>query len=494
MPFTCWSCEEELKTKDELRNHYMRLPHRFLEVVCAWCTTKTLFRRPVDLRMHMKERHRDIQREQGKDFPADEEAFFLATKPRAYLNSISGQPSDGQRVRVLKEAVLGNSSIGSAEVWQKGWDRHGPVTGMYSPTKPSLWTIESLSLDPEGGRVIVSGGVGEILRLTIPCQDHHIRDSLLRMMATVKPGMELPNSWTSCTRTDSSTILAAVGLPSMKVGKVEKNAWSPKEPPQKRQRTVAPPSPLTPLASPQHQLELEEPPYSPRVGFQSPPSIVRQTTPPTTQISTCYIPTPKGDAASALPSPAPPSTCAGSITIDQGCPEKRSIQTVVEQTPSSDLVSRALPLLLAGGMPLFPPARRNWTGESTLKLPLQGSFQTWPPAGWQQMSPDTRLLLWETVSTTLAVQFNMALDRQSILDSFQFLALPGSKDPSTATTESRMRHGNFSILRKISLGKQVVAAETLLSMFEVGHQSSHSSRPGEYRDLIVLASTIPLRL
>lgn len=114
----------------------------------------------------------------------------------------------------------------------------------------------------------------------------------------------------------------------------------------------------------------------------------------------------------------------------------------------AEVSSVAEQLLRTGGMPLFPPARRDWEKAEATLSPVSGVFSVWPPTNWKTMDPDTRLLVWETASTALALKCGFPLYRQCIMDAFQFLALPGSNDHNTSTTEARLRHTNFTILRK----------------------------------------------
>ena len=44
-----------------------------------------------------------------------------------------------------------------------------------------------------------------------------------------------------------------------------------------------------------------------------------------------------------------------------------------------------------------------------------------------------KLLMWETVATSLALSDGFDLERGSIFDEFNFLALSGSKDPDIKT-------------------------------------------------------------
>ena len=95
----------------------------------------------------------------------------------------------------------------------------------------------------------------------------------------------------------------------------------------------------------------------------------------------------------------------------------------------ADISIRAKTLLQYGCMPLLPPARRNWAEEEVIVLPSSLPVSRWPPKGWLKLSPDSKLLIWETVATTLAIHDGMELDRGDVLDTFNFLALPGSRNP-----------------------------------------------------------------
>ncbi|CAC5373255.1 unnamed protein product [Mytilus coruscus] len=113
--------------------------------------------------------------------------------------------------------------------------------------------------------------------------------------------------------------------------------------------------------------------FSPTMPPVSPPAkkpkISTKTIPYTpekpTQPGPTYIPTPKQLLAT--------------ITTED-------IPSVELRTPSE----RATSLLRIGGMPLFPPARRDWTGEVQVKLPGDVLTTDWPPQDWKDITPDTR--------------------------------------------------------------------------------------------------------
>jgi hypothetical protein len=168
--------------------------------------------------------------------------------------------------------------------------------------------------------------------------------------------------------------------------------------------------------------------------------------------------------------------------------------TAKESETSLSSVDFATLLLMSGEMPLFPPARRDWEKAAGVTIPLTGPITVWPPADWKTMSADTKLLLWQTVATSLSIQWGLPLDRHFILDAFQFLALPGTKEVEIVSPEARLRHANFTTIRNIAQKKQVVGAESLIAIYEAGYHKSFSAQPGHYRDFLQSLNHIPIRI
>ena len=114
--------------------------------------------------------------------------------------------------------------------------------------------------------------------------------------------------------------------------------------------------------------------------------------------------------------------------------------------------SRAESLLTTGCMPLLAPARRNWTSEEEIKLPLYSPFAWWPPRRGMALSRDMKLMVWESAAMDLALKVGFVdLDRGEILDYYNFLALPGSASPQLKS--SFQTSYSFKVLRDIFLGK-----------------------------------------
>ncbi|CAC5415371.1 unnamed protein product [Mytilus coruscus] len=63
------------------------------------------------------------------------------------------------------------------------------------------------------------------------------------------------------------------------------------------------------------------------------------------------------------------------------------IETDEEENTKISLSERAETLLKAGGMPLFPPGRRQWTGER-LQVSIKPTPMFWPPRDWRKLTAD----------------------------------------------------------------------------------------------------------
>ena len=139
-----------------------------------------------------------------------------------------------------------------------------------------------------------------------------------------------------------------------------------------------------------------------------------------------------------------------------------------------DLRMRAEKLLRFGCMPLLPPSRRNWAVDEAIILPAYSLIPCWPPKGWATYTSDVKLLLWETVSTALALHDDINIDRGEILDTYNFLALPGSGTPQLKSTVQTARYCNFQMIRAIYVGKsdQIKLNRQIVSMLEAASSTS----------------------
>lgn len=145
-------------------------------------------------------------------------------------------------------------------------------------------------------------------------------------------------------------------------------------------------------------------------------------------------------------------------------------EVTTETTSELDHQKRAEHLLRVGGMPLFPPARRQW-GDWQLILSTTPTNMYWPPKNWTSLSGEDKLTAWRFAAYSLEREHggNMITKEREVLDKYAMLALPGTKlekvTDGTHTITTRL--GNFSILCKIYKGEMTGdEAEGWLSMLE----------------------------
>ena len=136
----------------------------------------------------------------------------------------------------------------------------------------------------------------------------------------------------------------------------------------------------------------------------------------------------------------------------------------------SPLSLRTDALLRIGCIAFLPPARRNWSKEEQIALPEGSPMTGWPPKGWSNFTPDVKLLLLETVATTLALKDGIALDRLDILDTYNFLALPGSSNPKLSTNTQKARYFNFRTVADIRMG--LIKSSAFIFMMEAAKATS----------------------
>ena len=127
-----------------------------------------------------------------------------------------------------------------------------------------------------------------------------------------------------------------------------------------------------------------------------------------------------------------------------------------------------------GCMPLLPPARRNWVEEEIIVIQSCSPVSHWPPKWRTTYSPDAKLLLWETVSTALAIHDGIEIDCREILDIYNYLTLPGPGNPQLRSTWQTARYLNYKTLRPICLGKctQISSSKQIVLMLEAAKSRS----------------------
>ncbi|CAG2217762.1 unnamed protein product [Mytilus edulis] len=130
-------------------------------------------------------------------------------------------------------------------------------------------------------------------------------------------------------------------------------------------------------------------------------------------------------------------------------PSSSTDLTLAEETP---IQKKAREILTLGSMPAIPPARRDWKTKS-IKIPTGSTFLQWPPREWETLTPDSKLLAWEFAASQLEYHSTgkfPKLDRVDLLDKYNFLALPGTKEQKIKGKENlvrKCRYYNYEILR-----------------------------------------------
>lgn len=126
--------------------------------------------------------------------------------------------------------------------------------------------------------------------------------------------------------------------------------------------------------------------------------------------------------------------------------------------PSMDY--RATKLLKMGGMPHWQPARRAWDNEEEVSFTEGELTLFWPPKGWKNLNRDQKLLQWEFASLSLLKARGTDIitkERADVLDSFNFLALPGTAPHKLSKSSEqymllKSRFFNYETLRAIANG------------------------------------------
>ena len=163
-------------------------------------------------------------------------------------------------------------------------------------------------------------------------------------------------------------------------------------------------------------------------------------------------------------------------------PTTRVLITPNPEMILDDMRSRAESLLTRGCMPLLAPARRNWTSEEEIKLPLYSPFDLWPPRRWMALSSDMKLMVWESAAMALALKDGFVdLDRGEILDHYKFLAPPSSASPQLKSSFQTSRYFTFKVVRDIFLGKTQASESNkrVITMLEAANSAAFKSSTTE---------------
>ncbi|CAG2254015.1 unnamed protein product [Mytilus edulis] len=199
-------------------------------------------------------------------------------------------------------------------------------------------------------------------------------------------------------------------------------------------------SPSATSSAPKSSSSIPKPPSSaskPPSSAPKPPSSVPK---PPSSVPKPPSSVPKSPSPASKPptsaSKSPSSLIASRPVVQP--PSSSTDLTLAEETP---IQKKAREILTLGSMPAIPPARRDWKTKS-IKIPTGSTFLQWPPREWETLTPDSKLLAWEFAASQLEYHSTgkfPKLDRVDLLDKYNFLALPGTKEQKIKGKENLVR-------------------------------------------------------
>ncbi|CAC5375542.1 unnamed protein product [Mytilus coruscus] len=546
----CWLCPETFEKKKDLKSHAI-FEHSVCIVVCPWCVdSERTFGRISELTKHCKRKHNDLTIDLlDGDFFTEPNGFWLAKRPEDYIKII--KPSEWTSTIAIRTraALLGwvetNKKEGAdkfKKIWEEGWKKvlghsvasEQPTSSRkrkYSPSRPLVDLIE-LSV----ARIDLSSR-GKIAYLRMKetsaeiwfkvelvhwvMEDSKAKDNLLRRMGIAKVDYEPPQTFgTELKLVESKQTLnqvtKALGIGKRHVrklfrGKITFEVQSRKtsegstkdetscrsdigeeseyeimdsigevdyiveeEQPEKAQMLTS----KTNITNQAHNTaEVHQPSKCPSSKLHLAEKEHQSNNPKSASEKEHHLKEPENhEPTNYLP-----------IMISQK--EVYEIETDEEDNVKDSLTVTAETLLKVGGMPLFPPGRRQWTGES-LQLSVKPTPMFWPPRDWRKLSADQKLTAWRFAAMTLAREHgaDTVKEETDILDKY---ALPGTAVVSQPGKDQiiKARLANYQLLKDICLRKlSGNEARELVTMLEA---DTRSQIPNHF---VKLLEREPLRL
>ena len=125
--YICWLCQTKESRKSDLKNHMVSIHDRF-KIICPWCFGKELtFRKPIDLKTHVKANHKQTRWDAPDDCFGEPNSFWLSVHPKDYLRLINPTKYDSPEAKFMRKAVekwigkLGGKSSRNLAQWKEGW-------------------------------------------------------------------------------------------------------------------------------------------------------------------------------------------------------------------------------------------------------------------------------------------------------------------------------------------------------------------------------------
>jgi hypothetical protein len=184
---------------------------------------------------------------------------------------------------------------------------------------------------------------------------------------------------------------------------------------------------------------------------------------------------PTAKVLSAIPkAPLPPPVLATAKSCGVLSSADTISATIPKATSQTSLSYRANKLLRMGAMPVFPPARREWSADEVITIIEDDVKFKWPPKDWKYLSPDNKLLQFEfSVFAILKQRGVTPKSRSYTHDLFNFLVLPGTASHvEKGDTSHNSRFFVYERLRQIATDKESlvdkVETDKWLAMIECG--------------------------
>lgn len=500
----CNICGKIFQVKKLWKNH-MAAEHESLSVMCPWCWHKAVFfKRVGDLKTHVQRAHQQTFTELPLNIFQEAPAFYLGKHPDMYRQLVTPASIDSTSAKLLRVAMvvalreLGPKCPISKDKLLKGWNIFPEETteefSDYQLThvnlEPNLYCDFTRNFNPI--RVYISDAANSDpktirtltrRKMTLTNSSPHYNftgtiseDNLQKAVVATLLGIDCV--YISAILADKIIFTATPLLDEVggEASSVNLSGRIPENMPTFPQALPCTASSTPSINSSFHSWVSHTTTTVSSVDpDQSSPSVcspvcgdIPKSTSPSTPVciaTTCTLNFTYSAANSIQVTPASVIKSSNLPIFKRPAPyptKNKQSQVLSSQDscrephqagPSPSY--RAFKLISKGAMPLLPPARRNW--DTTKVTLIEGDLSIdWPPSDWKQMSPDQRLFQVEIVAHKIlqARKYDMTcMSRSLLLDTFNFLILPGSKCPAAKDPNGLARLGLYEIIRSIYLGQ-----------------------------------------
>ena len=492
-PKDCWLCPHTFETKRDLKVHMTAKPHARMAVVCPWCSQEKTFNRVIDLRGHVTANHRKEVLNLPSNFLGENNGFWLSLFPEDYRRLVNPTERSSLEARKAREIVLrwtrmSSRRTRSKDSWLSGWDTRDVANDLedeldfdpdyeveiveelreavYAAYEPTPISLNIISISLILGNVTALFEQGSYLFKACISDDvfklPKAMASIARRISLIKPtNIQTPEKFTNDKTKPTAEFSNLLGIPENLIKSIQK----PQAP------AVHTEFPSRPVLSNHHPTSVQTSPLTApsRPVLSSIINSMSLPYPATPVTSSSRHDLLSGQTTNAttspiekntfkrkrMQSPEPPRPTETELRSKLTTKDlKKPAQTT--SSPKSTTKNKAQQLISMGCMPLFPPARRQWAGDEAVVLEVGDTTVRWPPKEWQELTSDQKLLMWEFTAMSLATAINKGvpptIDRFHLLDTFNFIALPGTglyKIKKAEHIITKSRYYNYEQLRHI---------------------------------------------